>query len=161
MKTFRILIAASIVLTSSLALADDALDAFFPRSSIVISAGANACYRFDIHVAVNNAQRQRGLMHVRHMDEMSGMLFVYPNSGRYSMWMKNTFIPLDMLFIHEDGRISSIARDTEPQSLKSVGSTEDVTYVLELNAGTSDRFGISAGDRMWWSGDLTPPASEN
>jgi len=162
MKTSGILIAASLLMASGLALADEALDAFFPKSSIVISASANACYRFDIHVAINDQQRQRGLMHVRHMDPWRGMLFVYPDSDLYSMWMKNTFIPLDMLFIRKDGTISSIARDTEPQSLKSVRSTGNVSYVLELNAGTSDRLGISAGDRMWWAGDLVPPpGSEN
>ncbi|WP_082990156.1 DUF192 domain-containing protein [Woeseia oceani] len=161
MKMSRLLIAASILCASGLAFADDALDAFFPQSSIVISASSNACYRFDIHLAINDQQRQRGLMHVRQMDEWRGMLFVYPDSDRYSMWMKNTFIPLDMLFIRKDGTISSIARDTEPQSLKSVRAIEDVSYVLELNAGTSDRLGINAGDRMWWSGEVVPPASEN
>ncbi|MCB1843858.1 MAG: DUF192 domain-containing protein [Halioglobus sp.] len=141
--------------------ADESLDAFFPQSSIVISAGSNACYRFDIHVATNDRQRQRGLMFVRHMDDWRGMLFVYPDDGMYSMWMKNTFIPLDMLFIRADGTISSVSPDTEPQSLKSVASIEDVRYVLELNAGISKRLGIGAGDRMYWSGDLKPPASEN
>lgn len=161
MKSNQALFALFALLAVSTVLADDSLDALFPRSSIVISASSNACYRFDIHVAANDQQRQRGLMYVRHMDDRRGMLFVYPGDGVYSMWMKNTFIPLDMLFIRADGTISSIAHDTEPQSLKSVRSIEDVRYVLELNAGISKRLGITAGDRMIWSGDLTPPRSEN
>ena len=156
----RIAVTALLLLLTGAATADDALDAAFPQSSIVLSASSNACYRFVIYVAMTDQQRQRGLMHVRAMDDWRGMLFVYGQDARHSMWMKNTLIPLDMLFIRADGTISSIARDTEPHSLKSVGSIEPVRYVLELNAGTSDRLGLQAGDRLFWAGDVTPPSQD-
>lgn len=138
------------------ALANPELDAAFPQSSIVITASRDACYRFEVYLALENAQWRRGLMHVKSLDAWRGMLFVYPNDGQRSMWMKNTFLPLDMLFIKADGRISSIATDTEPQSLRSIASIEDVRYVLELNAGVTARLGIKAGDALLWAGDVTP-----
>jgi uncharacterized membrane protein (UPF0127 family) len=142
------------------AAANPELDAAFPQSSIVITASSNACYRFDVYLAIENAQWRRGLMHVKSLDFWRGMLFVYPEEGRRSMWMKNTFLPLDMLFIRADGRISSIATDTEPQSLRSIASIEDVRYVLELNAGVTARLGITAGDSILWAGDVSNMARE-
>lgn len=138
------------------ALAADDLDALFPRSTIVISASRDACYRFDVHVAATPAEQRRGLMFVRELPPFGGMLFVYRRDAVRSMWMKNTFIPLDMLFVRADGTIASLATDTEPQSLRSISSDAPVRYVLELNAGTAARLGIDAGDRMQWSGDVTP-----
>ncbi len=155
MKSLLVLLVA-LLLFAGFASADAELDAAFPQSSIVISASTNACYRFDIYLALNDEQRMRGLMHVRNMDDWRGMLFVYGRDAVHSMWMKNTFIPLDMLFVRADGTISSIAKFTEPQSLKSIGSSEPVRYVLELNAGISDKLGIDAGDRLFWAGDVTP-----
>lgn len=145
----------------AVAVADDALDRAFPVSSIVISASGGACYQFDVYVAETSAQWRRGLMHVRHLEARTGMLFVYRDDAVRSMWMKNTLIPLDMLFIFENGVVESIASDTEPLSLASVASGEPVRYVLELNAGTAARLGIRAGDEMFWAGDVTRPASEN
>ncbi|MEX0707494.1 MAG: DUF192 domain-containing protein [Woeseia sp.] len=156
----RFLACIAIVLPAY-AVADDTLEGAFPESSIVISASGGACYRFDVYVAETGAQWRRGLMHVRHLEARTGMLFVYRDDAVRSMWMKNTLIPLDMLFIFENGVIESIATDTEPLSLASVASGEPVRYVLELNAGTTARLGIRAGDEMYWAGDITPPASEN
>jgi uncharacterized membrane protein (UPF0127 family) len=82
------------------------------------------------------------LMFVRDMPPFTGMLFVYGDAGVHSMWMKNTYIPLDIAFIRDDGRISSIARNTEPLSLKSISSVEPVSYALELNAGVTERLHI-------------------
>lgn len=147
-----------IALTTLTARAADDLDQFFPQSDIVIEAREWACYRFNVYVARNNAQWRRGLMHVRELDSWHGMLFVYRDSGRRSMWMKNTFIPLDILFIRGDGSIASIAEHTEPLSLRSIASTEAVRFVLELNAGTSARLGIAPGDRLIWSGEIREPA---
>jgi uncharacterized membrane protein (UPF0127 family) len=77
------------------------------------------------------------------------MLFIYDNEP-VSMWMKNTFIPLDMLFIRRDGAVSSVAHNTEPQSLRSVRSIEPVSFVLELNAGTAKRLVIDENSRIYW-----------
>ncbi len=67
-----------------------------------------------------------------------------------SMWMKNTFIPLDMVFALADGSVSSVIANTEPQSLQSLRSLEPVMFVLELNAGTTDRLAIDANSRLIW-----------
>ena len=78
------------------------------------------------------------------------MLFVYSNAEYNSMWMKNTYIPLDIAFARSDGSISNIAANTEPLSLKSIGSTDAVKYVLELNAGTAERLSIDENSRLLW-----------
>ena len=83
------------------------LDTAFERDSLVIHASKNACYRFDIWLALARPQQMRGLMFVRDLPTFSGMLFVYSQPGGRSMWMKNTLISLDILFIREDGRIAT------------------------------------------------------
>lgn len=140
--------------------ADPALDAEFPQSSIVVMT-SRACHHFDVYLALTTAQQRRGLMHVRNLDPRRGMLFVYDGEARRSMWMKNTLLPLDMLFIRGDGRVATIVTDTEPQSLRSIASRDPVRYVLELNAGTSAAFGIREGDVVLWQGDVTPPPSQD
>jgi len=115
---------------------------------LVISANENACHRFDIYIASSRAQQMQGLMFVRELPETTGMIFVYPEAGMRSMWMKNTFIPLDILFIRGDGTVSSIAKNTEPHSLKSISAIEPVNFVLELNAGLTDKLGIEPGSQI-------------
>lgn len=138
------------LLASGPTVADDAadLEKSFDRDSIVIESSDNACYRFDVYLALTPSEHRRGLMEVRELPEWSGMLFVYPDAARRSMWMKNTYIPLDMLFIRTDGTIASIATDTEPLSLRSIASGEPVTYVLELNAGITQKLGIDTDSRV-------------
>lgn len=130
------------------AAADEALDEAFTRDVLVIVASQHACYRFDIYLALSYEQQKRGLMFVRALPERTGMLFVYRKTDYYSMWMKNTFIPLDIAFATENGTIVNIARHTEPQSLKSIGSERPVNYVLELNAGVTERLKIEPGSRL-------------
>lgn len=137
-------------LWASLAVANPELDARFARDVLIIQAGEHACYVFDIYVAASNEQRSRGLMFVRELPPMTGMLFVYNGDHPVSMWMKNTFIPLDMVFALPDGSVSSVIRNTEPQSLRSLASTEAVMFVLELNAGTTERLGIDERSRLIW-----------
>jgi uncharacterized membrane protein (UPF0127 family) len=124
------------------------LDSAFPKDTLIISADEHACYLFDIYVASSRAQQMRGLMHVRNLPEMTGMIFIYRRAGTRSMWMKNTYIPLDMLFIKGDGMVSSVATDTVPLSLDSVASIESVNYVLELNAGVTAKLGIGTESRI-------------
>lgn len=89
-----------------------------------------------------------GLMHRRTLDVQHGMLFDFGGAMIARMWMKNTHIPLDMLFIREDGVIANIISDTVPQSTAVLSSEGDVRYVLEINAGLSKRLGIKAGDNI-------------
>lgn len=128
------------------------LDEAFRQSVLIISASDHACVRFDIYLAENNAQRRRGLMFVRSMPETTGMLFIYEEDGFLSMWMKNTFIPLDILFVRSDGTVSSIGYDAEPQSLQSIAALEPVRYVLELNAGIAEKYSIDQYSRLDWDG---------
>jgi uncharacterized membrane protein (UPF0127 family) len=157
LSRLRWLIVAAFLMPLTVA-AQDSLDDAFDRDVLVIAA-RNACFRFDIYLALSREQQRRGLMFVRELPMTTGMLFVYPGEAHHSMWMKNTFIPLDILFARSDGTVSSIAKDTTPQSLKSISSTEPVTYVLELNAGVTDTLLIEPGSLLIWEPGL--PASEN
>ncbi len=137
------------ILAALPAMGQDAIDASdlssdFDSGTIIISADKDACYRFDVYLATSWKQQQRGLMYVRQMPEFTGMLFRYTQPDIRSIWMKNTYISLDILFIREDGTISSIEANAKPLSLKSMSSTEPVSYVLELNAGVSSRLQIGS-----------------
>jgi len=124
------------------------LDSAFSKDTLIISADDHACYFFDIYIASSREQQMRGLMHVRDLPETTGMIFIYRQAGTRSMWMKNTYIPLDMVFIRGDGAISSVAPDTVPLTLDSVSSIEPVNYVLELNAGVTAKLGIGTESRI-------------
>lgn len=148
MTMLRTLVLALCLAPLSLS-AQESLGESFDSDVLVIIA-RDACYRFDIYLAVNMQQQRRGLMFVRELPERTGMLFVYPDENYRSMWMKNTYIPLDMVFARRDGSIANIARDTVPLSEKSVASSEPVTFVLELNAGTTRRLSIDEGSLLVW-----------
>ncbi len=120
------------------------------RSDVLVIVARHACYRFDIYLAVSPAQQRRGLMFVRELPEWTGMLFVYADEGYRSMWMRNTYIPLDMVFARRDGSVTNVARDTVPLSERSVSSSEPAAFVLELNGGTTERLAISEESRLIW-----------
>ena len=103
---------------------------------------------FRVEVARNDADRAQGLMFRRSMPADQGMLFDFGRVEPVSMWMQNTYLSLDMLFIRPDGTIARIAANTEPLSTRTIPSGEPVLAVLELNAGTAARLGIKAGDRV-------------
>ncbi len=120
----------------------------FERSKLVV-AGESGRHGFDVELAVSPDQRAQGLMYRAKMPADAGMLFDFGASPqRVSMWMKNTKIPLDMLFITGDGRIESISERTVPYSLETISSRGPVRAVLELNSGTVSRLGIVPGDRV-------------
>lgn len=103
---------------------------------------------FQVEVARNDADRAQGLMFRRSMAPEHGMLFDFAKVEPVTMWMQNTYLPLDMLFIRQDGTISRITANTEPLSTRTLPSGEPVLAVLELNAGTAARLGIKPGDRI-------------
>lgn len=129
---------------------DDAaqLDQAFPRSTLQIATPDARLHPFNVWIADTNERRARGLMFVRRLDEDAGMLFIYPASQSIAMWMKNTFIPLDMLFVAADGRVAKVVEHTEPQSLQTIESEQPVLAVIELNAGTASKLHIRAGARV-------------
>jgi uncharacterized membrane protein (UPF0127 family) len=104
--------------------------------------------RFDVEVMRDDASRARGLMFRRHMAPEHGMLFDFEHDEPVTMWMKNTYLPLDMVFIQRDGTVSRVAADTEPLSTAIIASGTPVLAVLELNAGTAAKLGIQPGDRI-------------
>lgn len=126
------------------------LDGIFELDALVIEADDGVRHEFDVYLALDHDQQRRGLMFVRNMPQHTGMLFVYKDSDMRSMWMKNTYSSLDIVFARADGSISSIVHDAEPLSLASRSSLEPVTYVLELNAGTTRRYNIGNKSRIIW-----------
>ncbi len=108
--------------------------------------GANKDNVFMVEVMRTVDERARGLMFRRYLPADRGMLFEFGAEAPVAMWMKDTFIPLDMLFIKKDGTIVSMALNTEPHSTRTIGTSEPIWSVLEVNAGTAQRLGIKPGD---------------
>lgn len=107
---------------------------------------ANGPKTFHVEIADTPETRERGLMFRRHMAADHGMVFYYTPPRRAVMWMKNTYLSLDMLFVNAAGEITHVAADTTPLS-EALVSAEGLTYaVIELNGGTAAREGISPGD---------------
>ncbi|MDX2103553.1 MAG: DUF192 domain-containing protein [Alphaproteobacteria bacterium] len=119
----------------------------FTREPLVIVSGTQR-HSFEVEMALTPAQQQQGLMFRRTMPAMAGMLFLHQEEREQAMWMMNTFIPLDMVFIRRDGRISHIVERTVPHSTATISSNGPVLAVLELNGGTVARLGIKVGDRV-------------
>ncbi len=104
--------------------------------------------KFDIEIADNDYERQRGLMDRRSMKENHAMLFIFPNMQLRSFYMKNTYISLDIIYLDDEQHIVSIQKNAKPLDESSLPSTGPAKYVLEINGGLSDRLTIKAGDKM-------------
>ena len=104
----------------------------------------------DIELAENNDERRVGLMFRETMGDNQGMFFIFPYDDMQSFWMKNTILPLDMLFINSKNEIVTIHKTTTPYAETGYPSTLPAQYVLEVNAGYTDKFGISEGCRIGW-----------
>jgi len=103
---------------------------------------------FSVELATTDEERERGLMFRKELPDGHGMLFDFETDRNVAMWMKNTLIPLDMIFIRADGRIANIAESTEPMSTRVIPSRGLVRAVLEVAGGTAKRLGIEVGDRV-------------
>ena len=120
----------------------------FPEGDLAILTADGARHDFRIELAVTPDQRAQGLMHRETLAPDAGMLFVYARPGELAMWMKNTLISLDMMFISAEGEIVRIAERTVPLSLATIESGSPAKGVLEVPAGTAARLGIRPGDRI-------------
>nr|WP_087574425.1 DUF192 domain-containing protein [Sphingomonas sp. CDS-1] len=121
---------------------------------------AKTTHRFAVEVALTEKQQEQGLMFRKSLDADSGMLFPMSPPRTASFWMKNTLIPLDMLFIHTDGSIAFLKANAAPYSREPVSAGIPVAAVLELRGGRAAELGIKEGDRVNW-GDCDRPAPSN
>jgi uncharacterized membrane protein (UPF0127 family) len=122
-----------------------AADVNFPRSKLELVSVAGQRHSFDVELASTPEQLSQGLMFRRNLAANAGMLFDFGQIRPVSMWMRNTLIPLDMLFIDDRGQVVAVVQRTVPMSEEPLGPTTPVRAVLELNGGTASRLGIGPG----------------
>jgi len=119
----------------------------FAKEPLVVQTAAGKLLNFTVEIASTNEQRQYGLMYRKEMAENAGMLFDFGQSRRVTMWMENTILPLDMLFVDSTGVIRHIKENAVPYSEDIIDSMGSVKYVVELNAGVVKKLGIQVGDK--------------
>jgi uncharacterized protein len=138
-------LAAAFAVFVSLCVNPAARAASFQPLEIATKSGVQV---FSVEMATTEEEKQTGLMHRKELPDGKGMLFDFSPEQQISMWMKNTYISLDMIFIRADGRILRIAENTEPLSTKIISSGGLAKGVLEVIAGTAQKYGIQPGDRV-------------
>lgn len=129
-----------------------------PRIEIVAPDGAVRA-TVNVEIADTEASRELGLMYRRHLDENAGMIFVFAKPSHLQFWMKNTVIPLDMIFAGANRRIVGIVREARPFTETIDAVDGDSQYVLEVNGGFCTRHGVAAGDKFVFAG-FTPQARD-
>ena len=142
----RLFLGSPFVLGAASALAQSA-EIKFKHSSLVIATGAREI-KFDVELALNDAERARGLMFRDKLGPYDGMLFDFYQEAPVSFWMKNTLIPLDMVFIAGDGTVKHVHANAVPLSTDPVPSGSPVRAVLEINGGSAKLLGIKTGDKV-------------
>lgn len=139
---------ATVVAAKAQAARPARLLAGFETATAIIETSALSCLAIRVYLADSGPQQRQGLMRIEYLADDEGMLFRYRDPSIISMWMKNTYVPLDMLFISEDGRIATIVPRTTPMSTARITSTEPVTMVLELRAGAAEDLALETGNRL-------------
>jgi uncharacterized membrane protein (UPF0127 family) len=142
----RFFLGAPVLLAATVACAQDS-EIKYDRSSLVIVTSAREI-KFDIELALTEPQREHGLMFRKSLGAYEGMLFDFYREQPVSFWMKNTLIPLDMVFIAGDGTIRHVHANAKPLSTDTIPSEYPVRAVLEINGGTAGLLGIKPGDRV-------------
>ena len=127
-------------------------DALAATAGTIVLKTETGDHRFEIEVVDTDQERARGLMYRRSLPKNGGMLFLYDRPLNAVMWMKNTIIPLDMVFIARDGTVHRIESNAEPFSTDRISSEGVVVGVLELNGGEAQRIGLKRGDRVVYPG---------
>ena len=122
------------------------LDAWAEALCLDLEGGA--IHRYEVELAATPSDRSRGLMFRRELGPRTGMLFDFGRDEIASMWMKNTFIALDMVFVDRSGVVRRIVRNARPRSLDTISSRVPVRAVLEIAGGEAERIGLAAGDRL-------------
>ncbi len=139
-----ILLLATLPLQPSFGAEDEVV---FGQSELTILSTGHK-HAFSVEIAKTADQRNRGLMFRKTMAQKSGMLFLFSEFQDITMWMKNTYIPLDILFLNQNGRIVHIAKSTVPESLDHIFAPVPSISVLELNAGVTSSLNIKVGDKI-------------
>ncbi|PZO83033.1 MAG: DUF192 domain-containing protein [Micavibrio aeruginosavorus] len=117
------------------------------ESLTIVTAGGQT-HKFKVEQALNPQEQAKGLMFRTHMDDDAGMLFVFKDVEERGFWMRNTLIPLDIIFIKSDGTINHIHDSAKPKDETPIPSKGKVQYVLEINGGTAKKLGIRPGDKV-------------
>lgn len=146
MAALRMVVLMAVVLLAGGAAAQAPVE--FSRSRIELVSAAGGRRTMDVEMAVTPDQLRQGLMYRRSLAADAGMLFDFGGDQPVSMWMKNTLIPLDMVFIAGDGQVVGVTERAVPQSLAIISSPGPVRAVLEINGGAASRLGIRPGDRV-------------
>lgn len=144
-----LLLALALLLPAGLAAAEDSGQ---ERVPLTIETVSGVRHQFQVEIADTEAEREKGLMFRREMAPDHGMLFIFDRPIRVMMWMKNTPLPLDMLFIDGSGKIVDLHERAIPFSLDTIAARRKASYVLEINGGTVDRLGLAIGDRVSGAG---------
>jgi uncharacterized membrane protein (UPF0127 family) len=145
MRRFRLALLASLIAAAA---ACKTAQSPAPKvSTVTVDTGARKV-PFKVELAITPAEHERGLMFREHMDPDAGMLFISESPRHQVFWMKNTLIPLDMIFIGADWRIAGIVENAAPQTLDSRDVGLPSQYVLEINGGLSARYGLHAGQTV-------------
>ncbi|MCL5027463.1 MAG: DUF192 domain-containing protein [Bacteroidetes bacterium] len=110
----------------------------------------NVKAKIDIQIAATDFDRELGLMYRKHMDENQGMLFIFHKEDIQNFWMRNTFIPLDMIYVNSKKEIVTIQHATQTLSDQTYSSTAPAEYVIEVNLNFTDKFNIKVGDKIDW-----------
>jgi uncharacterized protein len=118
----------------------------------IVAPDGKALASVSVEIADNNQKRELGLMYRSQLDNDKGMIFVFPHPDELQFWMKNTKIPLDMIFADPDGRVLGIVANAVPYSEQNVGVSGLSQYVLEVNGGYAAKHSITAGDRLEFTG---------
>ena len=118
------------------------------KNTIKISSSSGHFHKFEVYIADSNSKRKKGLMYIESLPSNHGMLFKFDTPRIASMWMKNTYISLDLLFIDKNQTIIKIHSDAKPLNLKSISSELKVKWVLEINGGLAEELEINLGDKI-------------
>jgi uncharacterized membrane protein (UPF0127 family) len=129
----------------------------FPKSHVEIlrADGTNAAFKMEI--ATTPEQQEHGLMFRKHLKPDAGMLFLWPHAQHVSMWMKDTLIPLDMLFLADDGKIIKIAANAVPEDLTPLSSDTDARAVIEIGGGEAAKQNIKVDDKVLYAAFVAKP----
>ncbi|MBP2549149.1 uncharacterized membrane protein (UPF0127 family) [Neorhizobium galegae] len=149
MRTVLTTFAASAMMTLLAFSAVASAQLRFDKEPLTIVTASGARHEFSVELALDPGQREQGLMYRKQMAANEGMLFDFFEARAIQMWMRNTLIPLDMVFIDAKGTITHIHERAEPLSETIISSQGPVNYVLELNGGAAAQLGIHKGDKVW------------